>query len=369
MSGEWHEVSAARRLHGLTASIAFLFLLLSIAIVGGSRADDQEYPVTAADAGRVSSPVAVPTPALAPAPKPAVKYYAPVGMMESAPIPSAPSKATLAAPIANPPVASMPAMPPPSASGSYPPFRALAPSPPVAAAPITSVEPDALARPTYTTPAIAPIDRPINDVDATDPDTQEIPQAVVHASNVPTPPKVVADLPPASNAVPDVEDLHAYMTYDRSPIAGAGPDPWAVESEEVCPLGMEMREAQRRLKTGETAGGLLILKVVKDSVAEHAGLRPYKRAGHTVLEGVAIGAAMIFPPAILAVPLIDYTQVGESYDMIIGVDGARVSNVLDFEDHMRNIQPGETVYFSVVRNGQRIQVPVPIPALSTASSP
>jgi len=237
--------------------------------------------------------------------------------------------------------------------------------PPVVAAPMPAVEPDALARPTFTTPAVAPIDSRINAVAVT---TQEIPRMVPGTPNVP-PPKVVADLPPASNAIPDVEDLHAYMTYDRSPVAGASPDPWTVESEEVCPLGMEMREAHRRLKSGETAGGLLIVKVERDSVAEHAGLRPYKRAGHTVLEGVAIGAAMIFPPAILAVPVIDYTEVGESYDMIIGVDGARVSNVLDFEDHMRNLQPGETIYFSVVRDGRRIQVPVQIPPLSTASSP
>ena len=64
----------------------------------------------------------------------------------------------------------------------------------------------------------------------------------------------------------------------------------------------------------------------------------------------------------LVLPVIDYTQVGESYDMIIGVDGARVTNFLDFEERMRNIKPGEVVYLSVVRNGKRMQVPVPVPA-------
>jgi S1-C subfamily serine protease len=78
---------------------------------------------------------------------------------------------------------------------------------------------------------------------------------------------------------------------------------------------------------------------------------------------------MVFPPAILAVPVIDYSGVGESYDMIIGVDGSRVCNVLDFEDRMRNIQPGQTVYFNVVRNGKRMQVAVPITGLSTVASP
>ena len=47
-------------------------------------------------------------------------------------------------------------------------------------------------------------------------------------------------------------------------------------------------------------------------------------------------------------------QVGESYDLIIAVDGWRVTNFFDFEERMRNIQPGELVYLSVVRNGKRI---------------
>jgi S1-C subfamily serine protease len=52
--------------------------------------------------------------------------------------------------------------------------------------------------------------------------------------------------------------------------------------------------------------------------------------------------------------------------MIIGVDGARVVNYLDFEDRMRDVQPGEIVYLSIVRNGDRVQVPVQVQSLSTA---
>jgi S1-C subfamily serine protease len=55
-------------------------------------------------------------------------------------------------------------------------------------------------------------------------------------------------------------------------------------------------------------------------------------------------------------------QVGESYDMIIGVDGSRVTNFLDFQDRMRDLQPGEIVYLSVVRNGKRLQVTLPVTA-------
>lgn len=42
--------------------------------------------------------------------------------------------------------------------------------------------------------------------------------------------------------------------------------------------------------------------------------------------------------------MLDSTQVGESYDMIIGVDGTRVMNFLDFQDRMTDLQPGEVIY-------------------------
>jgi S1-C subfamily serine protease len=71
---------------------------------------------------------------------------------------------------------------------------------------------------------------------------------------------------------------------------------------------------------------------------------------------------MVFPPAILAVPIVIDAQVGESYDMIIGVDGNRVTNFLDFEDRMRQVRGGELVYFSIVRDGHRKQITVKVPA-------
>lgn len=169
--------------------------------------------------------------------------------------------------------------------------------------------------------------------------------------------------------VPSSNDVSSYVSEDPDLASGVGSvHDFVAEGEETSPIGFAVRETRRKLKTGEEAVGLLILKVEKGSAAAKAGLLPFKRVGHNVLEAVAIGAAMVFPPAILAVPVIDYTEVGESYDMIIGVDGSRVTNFVDFEDRMRNVQPGELVYFSVVRNGKRIQIPVPIPGLSTSAS-
>jgi hypothetical protein len=132
------------------------------------------------------------------------------------------------------------------------------------------------------------------------------------------------------------------------------------EGDETSPLGVQLREDQRKLSDGEVANGLMIVGVDKRSAAATAGLHPLQHTGHDVAEGLAIAAAMFFPPAVLAVPIVASVNMGETYDMIIGVDGSRVTNYLDFEDRMRDIQPGEIVYLSIVRNGKRVQVPVHI---------
>jgi PDZ domain len=130
------------------------------------------------------------------------------------------------------------------------------------------------------------------------------------------------------------------------------------------PFGMELCEAKRTLKSGEDADGLLITSVEKGGPAATAGLHPYTHGVHDALAGAAIVAAMtgVGMPAILLLPALDYLQVGESYDMIIGVDGSRVTNFLDFQDRMRDLQPGEIVYLSVVRDGKRVQVTLPVTA-------
>lgn len=138
------------------------------------------------------------------------------------------------------------------------------------------------------------------------------------------------------------------------------------QGADSSPIGVELREDRRQLKSGQQADGLLILKVYNDSPAAAAGLRAYRTIGHSVLEGTAVAAAMFFPPAVLAIALIDETHIGESYDMIIGVDGKRVINYLDFEDQLRDVKPGDVVYLGIVRDGKRMQVPVLVPATATS---
>jgi S1-C subfamily serine protease len=107
---------------------------------------------------------------------------------------------------------------------------------------------------------------------------------------------------------------------------------------EAPQLGLRLREDRRELKSGEPATGLLIVAVRDGSPVANAGL-----AGLQVIvkkRQFVIGGG----------------------DLIIAADGARVRSFLDFENRIRDTQPGEIVYLTIVRAGLRRQVPVPIPA-------
>jgi hypothetical protein len=220
-------------------------------------------------------------------------------------------------------------------------------------------------RPTFITPAAPPIDHASNDSSVTiPPETQEIPQAMPDETPV-------ATIPPGT--VPSPSDLSHYLHQDDPYAAGVGNlHTYLPEGEETSAIGFAMRESRCRLKTGEQTDGLLILKVDKDSPAARAGLRPYRGGAQHALQALAIGAGMAFPPAMLltmvALPMIEYTEAGKSYDMITGVDGMRVTNFGDFEERMNDVKPGELVYFNLVRDGKRVQIAIPVPALATSAS-
>ncbi|HYB91357.1 MAG TPA: PDZ domain-containing protein [Candidatus Binataceae bacterium] len=189
--------------------------------------------------------------------------------------------------------------------------------------------------------------------------TVEIP-----AASIDEPPKTTVDAPAAR----DSGDVARYEEAQRGaddPQQMQALRQYLSEGSLSSPIGVELREARRRLSSGEEADGLLVIDVQKGSPAFSAGLKEYHRTTHNVLTGVAIAAAMAFPPAIILIPALDYAEVGESYDMIIGVDGVRVTNFLDFEDRMRDVRPGELIYLSVVRDGRRIQLKISVPANAT----
>jgi len=49
------------------------------------------------------------------------------------------------------------------------------------------------------------------------------------------------------------------------------------------------------------------------------------------------------------------------YDLIIAVDGERVHDVMDADDSLCNLVSDGVVYFTIVRDNHRLQVPVSLP--------
>ena len=205
----------------------------------------------------------------------------------------------------------------------------------------------------------------LDNLEKTPPATTEIaPASLDNVSQNPTGAALDAQTAADSQSPNESNDIAKYQAEQSGMPPSQLMQGYNNDGELSTPFGMQLREAKRTLKSGEDADGLLITTVQKGGPAATAGLHPYNHTVHDALAGAAIAASLVpfGQAAILLIPAMDMMQVGESYDMIIGVDGSRVTNFLDFQDRMRDLQPGEIIYLSIVRNGKRLQVTLPVTA-------
>jgi hypothetical protein len=127
-------------------------------------------------------------------------------------------------------------------------------------------------------------------------------------------------------------------------------------------IGLTLSRDHRQLKSGAYMSGLLVIAVEAGSPAANAGLRPpIQGKARQVVEMATLAAGMVFAPAMIGVAIVNSSQLNESDDLIIGIDGDRIVNVIEFENHLCAVRAGQIVYFNIVRNGLRLQVPVSIP--------
>lgn len=130
-------------------------------------------------------------------------------------------------------------------------------------------------------------------------------------------------------------------------------------ADEISIFGIGLRIDER--KTDRDIQGLMVEDVVAGSPGAAAGLHPHRHAVRDFVRGVGVLGAMAFPPAVIALPLAEHVA-GENYDLIIGVDGSRVTNFVDLYYSVRDVQPGEIIYLNILRDGRRVQVPLHITA-------
>jgi S1-C subfamily serine protease len=133
------------------------------------------------------------------------------------------------------------------------------------------------------------------------------------------------------------------------------------EPLEVQPLGITVRDDTGNLEDRAGVRGAAVVRVSVQGAS--AGILHDHYAFHTVATGVLIGAglaaAVLFPPAVMAVAILaGQRDHAESCDLIIAVDGTRVRNTVDLVDAMQDIRTGDAVYLTIVRQGQRKQVVV-----------
>ena len=110
-------------------------------------------------------------------------------------------------------------------------------------------------------------------------------------------------------------------------------------------IGIQVEDRKSQVD-GRLVNGVAITKVSPDSPAALAGLKGWH-----------------------AVQMVKVVHL-EIYDLIIAVDGGRVRDVFDLDDSLDDLELGEIVYFTIVRDHRREQVPVSLPtARRTATQP
>lgn len=147
---------------------------------------------------------------------------------------------------------------------------------------------------------------------------------------------------PATSHLPGIKD---YLDASGEPI-------------EISSLGLTARDGQARLDNGETVAGAEVVEVSPNGPAAHS-LGTHE-VSHALVSGALLGAgvasAVLFPPALIAVAMAANSHIGMSYDLVVGVDGNRVRNTMDFMQTVAEARSGDTIYLAIVRSGRRVQV-------------
>jgi S1-C subfamily serine protease len=140
-------------------------------------------------------------------------------------------------------------------------------------------------------------------------------------------------------------------------------------------LGISVFRNEGKLASGQRLSGLAVTSVDKSSPAYDAGIRAQrlkktKVAAQIGAAALCVGASVFFPPAVIGIPLLARNMGSpRAYDVIVAIDAERIRDVNELENSLRYVKAGETIYVTIIREGQRVQLRVPMPAVVSAPTP
>jgi S1-C subfamily serine protease len=71
----------------------------------------------------------------------------------------------------------------------------------------------------------------------------------------------------------------------------------------------------------------------------------------------------------LGVPLLVKMPSPRISDVIVAVDAERIRDISELGDYLRNAKAGETLYLTIIRDGRRVQLGIPIPTVASTHAP
>jgi S1-C subfamily serine protease len=163
-------------------------------------------------------------------------------------------------------------------------------------------------------------------------------------------PPLAAELP-ADSAMPnysvEIPDLGTTDQY----LDGSYGD--GVKASEIEVLGITATNGVAQLKNGPSVRGVKVCSATPRGPGAIVGLRSKQVAASALLTAGFLAAAVLFPPAVLGAVAVETLNIGQSYDLILAVDGQRTHNLNELRGALTGTATGQLSYLVVLRGGQR----------------
>jgi hypothetical protein len=210
-------------------------------------------------------------------------------------------------------------------------------------------------------PAVQAPRRPGTQPDGTGhPQTVELPTAQVPPSPTPqpseTPPQSTAELAPQP---PSSQTPQAHPPTQQSAMVAA-PQP---RPTKPAYLGI----AGNSVNACRYPAGVRVSQVIEGSPAHKGGLKGEKTL---TWQDAVTGLLRMTPGGLLLSPFLTDSPHGGTGDLILAVDGKRIHNREELDQEMQRFRPGDTVYFSVLRDASGLQqIPVQLTEVPSSAPP